>query len=54
MSAAEGVGTRAPAEASGNRAMVTISVMLATLIQTIDNTIANVALPHMQGGLSTT
>jgi len=54
MSATEGVDTRTPAQAGGNRAMVTISVMLATLIQTIDNTIANVALPHMQGGLSTT
>ena len=34
--------------------MVTISVMLATVMQVIDTTIANVALPHMQGGLSAT
>ena len=54
MSAAEGAGARKLAQAGGSRAMVTISVMLATLMQTIDNTIANVALPHMQGGLSTT
>jgi DHA2 family multidrug resistance protein len=40
--------------ATGNRAMITISVMLATVMQVIDTTIANVALPHMQGGLSTT
>ncbi|QCP50406.1 DHA2 family efflux MFS transporter permease subunit [Trinickia violacea] len=35
-----------------NRAMLTASIMLATLIQTLDSTIANVALPHMQGSLS--
>ena len=54
MSVAEGVGARPAAEAGGNRAMITISVMLATVMQVIDTTIANVALPHMQGGLSTT
>lgn len=32
--------------------MLTLSIMLATLIQTLDSTIANVALPHMQGSLS--
>ncbi|CAH2917644.1 MAG: Inner-membrane proton/drug antiporter (MSF type) of tripartite multidrug efflux system [uncultured Paraburkholderia sp.] len=35
-----------------NRPMITISIMLATVIQTLDSTIANVALPHMQGSLS--
>lgn len=35
-----------------NRGMVTISIMLATIIQALDGTIANVALPHMQGNLS--
>ncbi|PXW22428.1 MFS transporter, DHA2 family, multidrug resistance protein [Paraburkholderia caballeronis] len=35
-----------------NRGMITLSIMLATLIQTLDSTIANVALPHMQGALS--
>jgi len=35
-----------------NRRMLTVSIMLATLIQTLDSTIANVALPHMQGTLS--
>src|SRR3954463_6896045 len=35
-----------------NRPMITLSIMLATLIQTLDSTIANVALPHMQGALS--
>ncbi len=32
--------------------MITLAIMLATLIQTLDSTIANVALPHMQGSLS--
>jgi DHA2 family multidrug resistance protein len=31
---------------------VTICVMLATIMQAIDTTIANVALPYMQGSLS--
>jgi MFS transporter, DHA2 family, multidrug resistance protein len=35
-----------------NRPMITISIMLATILQTLDSTIANVALPHMQGSLS--
>ena len=35
-----------------NRRMITLFVMLATIMQTLDSTIANVALPHMQGALS--
>jgi DHA2 family multidrug resistance protein len=35
-----------------NRRMITISIMLATIMQTLDGTIANVALPHMQGSMS--
>ena len=35
-----------------NHRMITISIMLATIIQALDGTIANVALPHMQGSLS--
>ncbi|PZP28534.1 MAG: EmrB/QacA family drug resistance transporter [Roseateles depolymerans] len=35
-----------------NRGMITLSIMLATIIQALDGTIANVALPHMQGSLS--
>jgi DHA2 family multidrug resistance protein len=34
------------------RTIVTICVMLATLMQALDSTIANVALPYMQGTLS--
>ena len=36
------------------RAMLTICVMMATVMQALDMTIANVALPYMQGSLSTT
>jgi DHA2 family multidrug resistance protein len=36
------------------RALVTIGVMLAVLLQVLDTTIANVALPHMQASLSAT
>ena len=35
-----------------HRGMITVSIMLATIIQALDGTIANVALPHMQGNLS--
>jgi DHA2 family multidrug resistance protein len=31
--------------------MITLSIMLATIMQALDTTIANVALPHMQGSL---
>jgi MFS transporter, DHA2 family, multidrug resistance protein len=33
---------------------ITLGVMLATIMQALDTTIANVALPHMQGSLSAT
>ncbi|MCY7397696.1 MAG: DHA2 family efflux MFS transporter permease subunit, partial [Sphingomonas bacterium] len=36
------------------RMLVTIAVMLAVLIQVLDTTIANVALPHMQASLGAT
>jgi DHA2 family multidrug resistance protein len=32
--------------------MITASIMLANIMQGVDNTIANVALPHIQGSLS--
>ncbi|MEA2855195.1 MAG: transporter, family, multidrug resistance protein [Rhodospirillaceae bacterium] len=41
---------RAPAGA--NRAAITVCVILATLMQALDTTIANVALPYMQGSVS--
>jgi MFS transporter, DHA2 family, multidrug resistance protein len=39
---------------SRHRTMITLSVMLATTMQAIDTTIANVALPHMQGAMAAT
>jgi DHA2 family multidrug resistance protein len=35
-----------------NRAAITVCVVLATLMQALDTTIANVALPYMQGSVS--
>jgi MFS transporter, DHA2 family, multidrug resistance protein len=35
-----------------HRGMLTLSIMLANIMQGIDNTILNVALPHVQGSLS--
>ena len=37
-----------------HRALITACVMTATLMQVLDSTIANVALPYMQGSLGTT
>src|SRR5580692_270931 len=36
----------------GNRTAITVCVILATLMQALDTTIANVALPYMQGSVS--
>ena len=36
------------------RTFITLSVMLATIMQALDTTIANVALPHMQGAMGAT
>ena len=36
------------------RALITVSVMLASIMQSLDNTIANVALPRIQGSVSAT
>ena len=40
-----------PRSAVAHRGMITVSIMLATIMQALDTTIANVALPHMQGAL---
>ena len=37
-----------------NRGIITVCAMVATLMQALDSTIANVALPYMQGSLSAT
>ena len=39
---------------SSHRIIISVCAMIATLMQALDNTIANVALPYMQGTLSTT
>jgi len=41
-------------ETARHRAPIVVSIMLATIMQALDTTIANVALPHMQGSLAAT
>src|ERR1700684_2286934 len=41
-------------EKTPRRALITGCVMIATLMQALDSTVANVALPYMQGSLSAT
>lgn len=48
------VTTTAANPESAHRGLVTVSVMLATIMQALDTTIANVALPHMQGTMGAT
>jgi MFS transporter, DHA2 family, multidrug resistance protein len=43
-----------PRTPSGKRGAITACVSLATLMQALDTTIANVALPHIQGSVSAT
>jgi DHA2 family multidrug resistance protein len=38
-------------EQAPRRGLITVSIMLATIMQALDTTIANVALPHMQGAM---
>ena len=45
---------RAARSSGALRGFITVSIMLATVMQALDTTIANVALPHMQGSLSAT
>ena len=42
----------ASAKDIANRRQITAALMLATLMNTLDSTIANVALPHIQGSVS--
>jgi MFS transporter, DHA2 family, multidrug resistance protein len=50
----EATAPGAPAAAAPHRGLITVSVMLASIMQALDNTIANVALPRIQGSLSAT
>ena len=45
---------RAPDAPVLQRGLITVCVMLATIMQALDTTIANVALPYMQGSLGVT
>jgi DHA2 family multidrug resistance protein len=42
----------AAASEGRNRGLITVSIMLATIMNSLDTTIANVALPHIQGSVS--
>jgi len=42
------------AQMQQHRGAITVTVMVASILQALDNTIANVALPRMQGSLSAT
>jgi MFS transporter, DHA2 family, multidrug resistance protein len=42
----------AEASNASNRTVITICVMAATLMQTLDTTIVNVAMPYIQGSLA--
>jgi DHA2 family multidrug resistance protein len=44
--------TEAATQPPLNRTMITVSIMLATVMTSLDQTIANVALPHMAGSVS--
>jgi MFS transporter, DHA2 family, multidrug resistance protein len=46
--------TEADQTAIPHRALITVCLMIATLMQALDSTIANVAMPYMQGSLSAT
>jgi len=45
-------GTGASLERAPHRGMITACIICATLLQSLDQTIANVALPYMQGSFS--
>jgi DHA2 family multidrug resistance protein len=51
---AGGMATSTPHQVVPYRAIITACTMAATLMQALDSTIANVALPYMQGSLSAT
>jgi MFS transporter, DHA2 family, multidrug resistance protein len=42
----------APSAEGTNRAAITVCVILATIMQALDTTIANIALPYIQGSVS--
>jgi len=50
--ASENTTSGGTAEISGHRGILTGCIILATLMQALDTTIANVSLPYMQGSMS--
>ena len=52
--AAQGGQFQAGEPKVAHRGLITAFAMMATLMQVLDATIANVALPYMQGSLGTT
>jgi len=44
--------TALSAVSASRRGLITVSLMLGSIMQVLDNTIANVALPHIQGAVS--
>lgn len=51
MAAAAAPAISAPAVVVKNKAMLTVAIMVAVVMQVLDTTIANVALPHMRASL---
>jgi len=49
---ADSPGSGAPPVTGANRTAITIFVTIAALMQSLDTTIANIALPYMQGSVS--
>lgn len=54
MTAAVTVTAPATPPARGSRSLLAVTAVLATMLYTIDSTIVNVALPHIQGSLQAT
>jgi DHA2 family multidrug resistance protein len=50
--ATTGIAIQAPEDAIPHRTLLTLCTILATLMQSLDSTIANVALPYMQGSMN--
>ncbi|MGH6673856.1 MAG: DHA2 family efflux MFS transporter permease subunit [Xanthobacteraceae bacterium] len=50
--ASENTSSTSTAEIVGHRGALTVCIILATLMQALDTTIANVSLPYMQGSMS--
>ncbi|HZT86741.1 MAG TPA: DHA2 family efflux MFS transporter permease subunit [Stellaceae bacterium] len=48
----KGEAAASPAPAVTNRGMITATIIIACVMQGVDTTIANVALPHIQGSMS--